>query len=263
MAIEVFNRYEKKFLLDTGTYSQVLDILEQHMELDRYNREQPYYTISNIYYDTEDDELIRKSIEKPQYKEKLRLRAYGVPSGDDLVFLEIKKKVKGLVNKRRTAITLEEAQQFVGSGKLPVRKEYMNWQVMQEIAYLLNQHRLIPRLYLAYDRRAYFGIGHSDLRISFDTNIRTRREDLDLALGDCGKRLLGADTWLMEVKAEKTVPVWLSHMLSELHIFSTNFSKYGTEYKVYLNKKQNGEEITCLTSYGVQVLTASLPLQAR
>jgi len=90
---------------------------------------------------------------------------------------------------------------------------------------------LEPKLYLAYDRIAYFGINNRDLRITFDTNIRSRRTDLRLELGDYGEPLLDEGVWLMEVKAEKSIPVWLSRMLSENGLFKTSFSKYGTEYK--------------------------------
>ena len=116
MAIEVFNRYEHKYILDRATYRQVIEIMDMHMELDKYNAGLKPYTIANIYYDTADDYLIRKSLSKPVYKEKLRLRAYGVPDRDTKVFLEIKKKYKGIVNKRRTTLKLDEAYRFIQSG---------------------------------------------------------------------------------------------------------------------------------------------------
>ncbi|HEY9061454.1 MAG TPA: polyphosphate polymerase domain-containing protein [Pseudobacteroides sp.] len=236
MAIEVFNRYEKKFMMNTHTYEKVLRTLDQYMELDEYNKKHDFYTIANIYYDTKDHHLIRKSLSKPKYKEKLRLRAYGVPSLEDKVYLEIKKKVCGLVNKRRTKLTLSEAYDFVATGQKPELKKYMNKQVLNEIEYFLSVYDLEPKLYLAYDRKAYFGIDNRDLRITFDTNIRTRREDLRLELGDHGEQLLNKDVWLMEVKAEKTIPIWLTRMLSEYKLYKRSFSKYGTEFKTLVRK---------------------------
>jgi len=234
MAIEVFNRYENKFMMDTFTYEKVLATLNEYMELDEYNKTHEYYTISNIYFDTKDHHLIRNSLSKPKYKEKLRLRAYGVPSLDDKVYLEIKKKVCGLVNKRRTKLFLGEAYEFVETGEKPEAKKYMNKQVLNEIEYFLRLYDLEPKLYLAYDRKAYFGIDNRDLRITFDTNIRTRRYDLRLEAGDHGEKLLDSDKWLMEVKAEKTIPIWLSRMLSENKLYKASFSKYGTEYKTMI-----------------------------
>ncbi len=173
MAIEVFNRYEKKYMLEQDTLEKVLKTLERYMEPDTYNKLGGTYTISNVYYDTPDNHLIRTSLDKPKYKEKLRLRAYGVPGLDTNVFVEIKKKFSGLVNKRRSSLTLEQAYKFLETGLLPEAGPGQNRQVLREIAYMLETYDLYPTLYLAYDRMAYFGVGQHDLRISFDTNIRT------------------------------------------------------------------------------------------
>lgn len=254
MAIEVFNRYENKFLLDTTTYQNILDKLSNYMELDEYNKDHGFYTISNIYFDTKDNYLIRNSLSKPEYKEKLRLRAYGVPKEDGKVYLEIKKKVLGLVNKRRTTFKLKEAYDFISTGIKPELKGYMNSQVINEISYMLKIYDLEPKLYLAYDRKAFFHKENRDLRITFDTNIRTRRVDLKLEKGDYGEILLEKDQWLMEVKAENSIPLWLSKLLSECKIYKTSFSKYGTEYQRMLlnHQKQKGERNICLKQYSIQ-----------
>ena len=117
MAIEVFNRYEKKYMLDKEQYEAVINKMSSHMEVDAYNKDNKFYMISNIYYDTPDDRLIRASIEKPAYKEKMRVRSYGVPGIDDIVFVEIKKKYSGIVNKRRTGIKLGDAYDYL-DGKI-------------------------------------------------------------------------------------------------------------------------------------------------
>lgn len=238
MAIEVFNRYEHKYMLDRKTYEKVIEVMDQHMELDSHNENHKPYTIANIYYDTADDHLIRASLQKPKYKEKLRLRAYGVPKKDSKVFLEIKKKYNGIVNKRRTTLKLKEAYEFVSSGKKPNLKDYMNAQVLEEINYFLKVYDLKPKLYLAYDRVAYFEKGNPDLRISFDTNIRSRRYDVRLEAGDYGELLLDGDVYLMEVKTSLAKPLWLVHMMTDLDIKRTSFSKYGTEFKEMVNSPQ-------------------------
>jgi hypothetical protein len=107
----------------------------------------------------------------------------------------------------------------------------MNRQVVQEIEYFLSRYELQPMVYLVYDRIAMFCKGNRDLRITFDTNIRSRRSDLELESGDYGDQLMERGQWLMEVKAEKTIPVWLSKLLSEHQMYRTSFSKYGNEYK--------------------------------
>lgn len=231
MAIEVFNRYEHKYLLNQETYEKVIAVMDAHMELDRYNVDHKPYTITNIYYDTDDNYLIRNSLSKPAYKEKLRLRAYGVPDEDSPVFLEIKKKYKGIVNKRRTTLKLDEAYDFLDTGDAPALQAYMNPQVVREISYFLHIYDLHPKLYLAYDRVAYFEKGNPDLRISFDTNIRSRRNDVRLEAGDFGEALLEKGMYLMEIKTSLAKPLWLVHMLTELNIQRSSFSKYGTEFK--------------------------------
>lgn len=230
MAIEVFNRHEQKYLLDADTFQKVLKVMDEHMMPDKYNVNHKPYTISNIYFDTEDDYLIRTSLSKPKYKEKLRLRSYGVPNNDCNVFLEIKKKFNDIVNKRRTVLKLSEAYNFISSGKPPELKEYMNKQVLKEIEYFLQVYNVNPKVYLAYDRIAYFEKGNDDLRISFDKNIRTRRYDVALEDGDYGEKLLPDGVYLMEVKTSKAMPLWLTDMLAKYDIKRRSFSKYGTEF---------------------------------
>lgn len=234
MAIEVFNRYEHKYLMDKETYERVIAVLDEHMELDAYNKNHEPYTIANIYFDTKDDYLIRTSLAKPGYKEKLRLRSYGVPESNSKVFLEIKKKYRGIVNKRRTALRLSEAYAFTESGEKPDAADYMNMQVVSEIEYFLKVYDVSPKLYLAYDRIAYFEKDNMDLRISVDTNIRSRRWDLHLENGDYGEKLLEDGMYLMEIKTSLAKPLWLVHMLTELGIKRQNFSKYGTEFKQFI-----------------------------
>ena len=236
MAIEVFNRYEHKYMLDREIFEKVIKILDEHMYMDSHNKDHTPYTISNIYFDTPDDYLIRNSLSKPEYKEKLRLRAYGIPNENSKVYLEIKKKFKGIVNKRRTTLRLSEAYDFVSTGKAPEPKEYMNTQVLHEIEYFLKVYDLSPKLYLAYDRIAYFERDNKDLRISFDMNIRSRRYDLRLEDGDFGERLLDGEFYMMEIKTSLAKPLWLTHMLDELNIKRRSFSKYGTEYKNMINR---------------------------
>ncbi|MNH99609.1 VTC domain protein [compost metagenome] len=234
MAIEVFNRYENKYLLDHAAYLKLYNDLLEYMEPDDYNKQHEFYSITNLYYDTAHDSLIRSSLAKPKYKEKLRLRAYGVPDQDTKVYLEIKKKVFGLVNKRRTSLKLQEAYDFVATGVEPEYREYMNKQVIEEIKYFLSRYDLMPKVYLSYERKALFCKNNRDLRITFDTNIRSRRYDLKLEHGTHGEYLMPQGQWLMEVKAEKTIPVWLAKMLSEHKMYRTSFSKYGNEYKKML-----------------------------
>ncbi len=242
MAIEVFNRYEKKYLIDAKDFKWLLEKLKGRMEPDKYNKDGRLYKISNIYYDTPDDALIRASIEKPVYKEKLRLRSYGVPGIYDEVFLEIKKKYNGMVNKRRTCLRLKEAYDLLYKGIKPEDDFGINKQVLEEIRYLLKIYKPVPKVYLTYDRMAFFDREDDDFRVTFDTNIRTRRYDVGLEKGSHGELLIGNALWLMEVKSSKAIPLWFTKLLEEKNIKSVSFSKYGTEYKKYIIEKYNINE---------------------
>ena len=238
MAIEVFNRYEKKYMIDNDTYNMLQEKLSLHMRGDKHHLDEEFYTICNIYFDTKDNELIRRSIEKPIYKEKLRLRSYGVPEKGQEVFLEIKKKYKGMVNKRRTSLVLEDAYEFVRTGIIPSRGKKLNMQVLKEIQYFLKVYgELEAAVYIAYDRKALFGIEEPDLRVTFDKNVRTRRYDVGLEHGDEGEMILPEGVWLMEIKSYNCMPMWLSDILNEYNILPHSFSKYGTEYKKMINNK--------------------------
>lgn len=219
----VFQRVEKKYLLSEETYLKILDGLASYMNVDEYG----LHTICNIYYDTEQYHLIRNSIEKPPYKEKLRLRSYGIPTDSSKVFLEIKKKYKGIVYKRRVSMTYKEATLFLDHGMEPNETT----QILNEIKYFINFHNPVAKQYIAYDRIALYGKEDPEVRITFDSNIRSRKENLHLSSGDHGELLLEPGARLMEIKIAGAMPIWLAHMLAELQIYPTSFSKYGNIYK--------------------------------
>jgi hypothetical protein len=232
MTISTFKRYEKKFLLNKAQYQAIYPGLVQHMRLDAYCKNEQDYTISNVYYDTDNSSIIRHSLSKPYYKEKLRLRSYSLfNSPGSKVFLELKKKIGGIVNKRRAVLTLGDAYLFLNHGLRPPNLNYLNTQVLNEIAFFLKNHAVKPATYISYDRKALFGKEDSDFRITFDHNIITRREDVSIEKGRFGEDLIRPDQYLMEVKVTSAFPMWLANLLSENQIYGTSFSKYGKEYK--------------------------------
>lgn len=243
MITEVFNRVEEKFVVTSEQYRQLISDLRDRLQYDIYNADGKFYTISNIYYDTADDRLIRTSLQKPVYKEKLRLRAYGVPQTDDMVFMEIKKKYKGVVNKRRTSMKLYEAYTFAEKHCLESCGDYINKQVLNELAYAFDLYRAVPKVYIAYDRCAYYYTEDTSLRITFDRNIRSRRTGLRLEAGDYGTGLLDSEKLVMEIKHSEHIPIWLVEELNNLKIRKTSFSKYGTEYERMLREKFAEEKI--------------------
>lgn len=223
MAQTVFNRYEKKYLVPQDIYDELRRQLEPHMQEDQYG----LHTICNIYYETPDNELIRRSIEKPVYKENLRLRSYGIPVMDSTVFLEIKKKYRSIVNKRRIKLTLQEAYDYLEHDIRPQKDS----QILREIDFFLSRYPLSRGLYLAYDRIALAGRQDPSFRVTFDQNIRSRRTHMGLEEGDSGERLLPEGYYLMESKIMGATPIWFTEILSNLAIYPVSFSKYGNIYR--------------------------------
>ena len=220
--IGIFQRTEKKYGLTAEQYKDFLNKAKDKIKADRFGM----HTISNIYYDTADYELIRHSIEKPKFKEKLRVRGYGDITEKTPVYLELKKKVRGVVYKRRTSMPHSQAKRYMINRVLPKQHD----QVMREIDYFLSFYNPMAKLYLAYDRMAYAGTQDPDLRITVDQNIRSRDYDLDLTKGDYGT-IQEKPEYLMEIKVLGAYPVWLAKVLSELEIYPISFSKYGMIYK--------------------------------
>ncbi len=230
-----FRRIEKKYLLNRAQYYAVLNGIENTMEPDQYSN----YSISNVYYDTYNFDLIRTSLDKPVYKEKLRVRSYGIPSADDDVFVELKKKFDGVVYKRRITMNAVDAENSLACGHI-----FRDDQISKEINWFLYTYNPLPMAYIGYDREAFAGIEDPNLRMTFDTNLRGRFCSVGLREGDHGYYILPKDVILMEIKIPGSAPLWLSHLLSDNHIYDVSFSKYGTFYQQLI-----GAAPICMETY--------------
>ncbi len=239
MAISTFQRKEIKFLLSVEQYEALLEEIHKYMEPDKYCIGGRDYGIYNIYYDTPDDYLIRESISKPFYKEKIRLRSYYSPaSPEDKVFLEIKKKVGGIVTKRRVTMTLAEADAYMLQHKKPMDNgKYLQRQIFGELDVFLNNYAVAPKQYISYQRSAFFGKEDRDFRLTFDRQITERRYDLSLAMPSYGAQIIAPNQRLMEVKIAGAMPLWLSRRLAELQIYKISFSKYGRAYQRFIRNQ--------------------------
>lgn len=233
-----FKRLEKKYLLSREQYEKLRRALEGRIEPDQYFQS----TVCSIYYDTDDYALIRHSIEAPVYKEKLRLRSYNVPDEDGTVFIELKKKFNGMVYKRRVAMSAKEAASYLAGEAPPPERSQMT----REIDWFLHENSVKPKVFIACDRSAFVAVDNPELRITFDENLRWRESDLDLTHGSAGEPLLENGEVLMEIKIPGTAPLWLAHTLSELSLFPTSFSKYGTCYKTHILSEYFNGVIVCV-----------------
>ncbi len=223
----IFKRYELKYLLTPEQKQTVLQAMHEHMELDQYGRT----TIRNIYFDTDNYRLIRRSIEKPAYKEKLRIRSYRQAKSDSTVFVELKKKYDGIVYKRRISMPIEEAMQWVLGKQLCQSCT----QISREVDYFLSFYQpLRPAVFLSYEREAYFSKDGSDFRVTFDDQILCRQEDISLSAPVYGTPILPEGNLLMEIKCSGGIPLWMTKVLSAEHIYKTSYSKYGTAYETLI-----------------------------
>lgn len=230
----VFKRYETKYMITLAQKQRILDAMAPYMALDKYGRT----TIRNIYFDTDNYRLIRRSMEKPVYKEKLRLRSYAQATPDSPVYVELKKKYNGVVYKRRLAMPEQQALDWIClGGQMPADS-----QIAREIDYFLHFYEgLKPAVFLSYEREAYYCRDGSDFRVTFDDNILCRCQDLSLELPPGGENILPQGKVLMEIKCPGGIPLWMTQAMTRERIFKTSFSKYGIAYQNIIFPERKGD----------------------
>ena len=231
---ESFARIEKKYRLSLTQTAEMEKGLFQH-GFRRMDFGSP--RVQSIYYDTRDYQLIRTSLECPVYKEKLRLRAYGEPGAITMSFVEIKKKYKGVVYKRRATASLQEAAEGLRKGLLPESAG----QVGREAAWMGRRYGLIPTAVIAYDREAWFSEKEPDIRVTFDRNIGFRAAGFDLNAQAETLPCFEKENRLMEIKTGGVYPLWLARLIHETEGRQIHFSKYGFAYQKYISGLQCGE----------------------
>lgn len=255
-----FKRYELKYILSREQKNRLLEEMEAYMKLDGYGRS----TIRNLYYDTPQFRLVRRSNEKPVYKEKLRVRSYQRAGAEDKVFVELKKKYEDVVYKRRIALPQKTALDWLAeerpllekpgkdAGKARITEEeqghlriidpwkgstWTDRQIAKEIQYFCSFYQtLSPAVFLAYEREAYYALDGSDFRVTFDEAICYRQKELTLDSSAYGIALLKPDETLMEIKTSGAIPLWMVSFLSKGQIYKTSFSKYGEAYRQILSE---------------------------
>lgn len=225
----IFNRHEIKYLITTEQLALILEEFQKHMIEDEHGES----TICSLYFDTPSFQLIRRSLEHPTYKEKLRLRSYGVANDDTKVFVELKKKYKQVVYKRRITLTEKDAMRYLLRGEIDTRT-----QITDEIDYFKEYYSgIAPSMLLMYKREAYYSREDRDFRVTFDRDILWRDYDLSLDKGIYGQQILEPNQILMEVKTKDAIPLWMTKILTDNHIYKKSFSKYGTAYQTKLREQ--------------------------
>jgi len=230
-----FKRYEKKYIVTREQYAALINVLSRYMEPDSFGE----YLVQNLYYDTDGWDVIRASIEKPAYKEKMRLRWYGEMNQESELFLELKKKYKGVVYKRRLAIPVKK----LPTGSVREIVPEGGSQIARELDFYMKANAVSGKIYISYWRCAFVGAEDRELRVTFDTDIGFRLDCLDCFHPGDGHFILPQDKMLMEVKTPGGIPVWLARALCENKIFPTAFSKPGVCYMNHILKKSGMERM--------------------
>jgi hypothetical protein len=165
------------------------------------------------------------------YKEKLRIRSYQLADQNSTVFVELKKKYKKVVYKRRVSMTEREAMAWICDRESAPK----DTQIVREINYFCDFYgKLRPAVFLSYEREAFFEKNGGDFRVTFDDNILCRQNDLSLCSEPYGDSLLEDGKVLMEIKCSGGMPLWMTRVLTELGISRASFSKYGTAYRTLI-----------------------------
>ena len=217
----------------------MIPVLRRHMRPDDHDRQGLGYKVCNLYLDTDMGDVFQEALLKPWYREKIRLRSYGhVKSPDDTVFIEMKKKIGGLVSKRRVGLKAGEAEAFLLRGEQPRNASYMTGQILGEIVYSLQVRRSVPACRISYDRIAFVADKQNDLRVTLDTDLRSSVIEGGIWDMSGEKRFMPDDFCVMEVKFSGSCPGWLSDLLKENDLLPQSFSKYVTA-----GKKERGYDI--------------------
>lgn len=225
---DFFRRVEKKYVINQKQYESLTDAIKEKMVEDEHGKS----TICNIYFDTEQYELIRHSITSPVFKDKIRLRSYNIPNKNSTVYLEIKRKYDGVVSKRRIETSLNRFYSYAENNN-----QMEEGQIEKELAYYFKHYQLIPTMFLSYKRTAYYEKENRDFRLTFDNDILARNYDLQLEKGNYGTRIYNKEQYIMEIKTLGAMPMWFVKILNELKICPCGFSKYGMAYQELILKE--------------------------
>lgn len=232
---EFFRRVEKKYILTRDQYLFFKDAIKEKMREDEHGKS----TICNIYFDSDEYDLIRHSITKPIYKDKIRLRSYNIPTMDSTVFLEVKRKYNKIVSKRRIEMKLSNFYKYLNNEENALE----NSQIKKELDYYFKFYKLKPTMFLSYYRRAFYDKENDDFRLTFDSHVLARNYDLELEKGNYGVHILEKNYYIMEIKTLSAIPMWFVKLLNECKLAPCGFSKYGEAYTQLILNTNDEENV--------------------
>ncbi len=240
--LDVFERKEMKYRLCATQLESLISAFETRLLPD----ERGITLVRSLYFDTPAHDLIARSMESPLYKEKLRLRVYGQASEPGTpAFLEIKKKFKGIVYKRRVLVSIGAAHLIIEGASLsealaahPLNDEALaaealtphREQIAREIAFFIQRHDARRPSILTQCERQAFTSSDGDLRVTIDRNLSYKANPQSIADTHFAIPLIPQTEAVMELKCTHALPLWLAGELSAVCAYKQSFSKCGTAY---------------------------------
>ena len=244
-------RVEEKYLITKHQKTVLMKKISERLEHDDFYKEQ----IISLYLDSDNYDLAIKTLDRPNFRLKVRVRSYDVPTPSKRVFFEVKTKLKTekrkVGNKRRLVLPLKDFYAYINKGqdleelaKKASKGDAQQCQVARELDYLVKVYDLKPKILISSDRTAFKGKFNEDFRLTFDENLRFRTQKLRLEkTGSWEKYFPNTSdpkrSIIMEVKTMHAMPPWFVAELGELHIYPVRFSKYGKIYQLIKERNNN------------------------
>jgi hypothetical protein len=253
--IKALNRHELKYEVTRDQYQSLSEALANYMQPDTYGDENGRYLVTSLYYDTTDYKAYWDKIQGHRYRRKLRVRVYGdqTVTPDTPCFVEIKQRTDRTIQKKRVVLPYSSAIDLCETGTGVAHVPESGGAVVDEVKYLRSALQLQPACIVSYDRLAFNGteLGPG-LRVTFDTNMKCRGHELSLLpTGYAENRFFAPPHWcIMEIKADGSVPLWLTKLIGEHRCTRRNISKYCTALEKCVGALQNQRIKTYQPEFG-------------
>ncbi len=229
-----FERLELKYLINEQIARMIQTEISPYCGPDPYNPPErgKGYNIYSLYLDTPANSFYRAKIRNEPDRVKLRARTYSATSP---VHLEVKRKVRDVIEKTRVAVARETVERAAAGLEIPLNDTPDHWGYLSRFSYLMTLTGARPILLVRYEREAYVSRVDRYARVTFDRKVDTQRvRGWDLIGREKAWQSLEAD-WieaggpspvLLELKCETLVPRWLSQLIQRHHLRLQGFSKY-------------------------------------
>ncbi len=224
---QINSRSEIKYIISERQYQVLINRIEIIVPEDKNSAGSLGYQVRSVYFDSYKDKSLNEKDEGFAARTKYRIRIYDLDC--DEAKIEVKNKINERVTKQTQIISKEHAQKLLG-GEYDFLINSEN-PLLQQIytKFVIGNYR--PKLLIEYQRRAFFDEA-SNVRITFDHNIRINKSNFDLF----GKnthliKIVPQNLRVLEIKYDRIIPEHIKRALQIDRFEKTSFSKYLTGRK--------------------------------